>query len=233
MKRVVQIPNNILTYNAANQPIYTRFHRKPQIYPSSFQANKKNQINNLEEENVNSLISNLYKQKKIRGMLDPGAPNNKNIFVDTDSEVQRTEKIQEEYPNTHNKKSTQLLICKTESQFPETYNSQTIFKRDGLTKGYYIKVNPKNDDNTIDYMNNARNRNKVIRTVFETPGPDLEDNMIFGYNKYPRTQIRPKKEINNYINYTDNGNIRKKDQFRNQAEIGEWLIDEQNSTNNP
>ena len=73
-----EIPNNILTYNAANQPIYTRFHRKPQIYPSSFQANKKNQINNLEEENVNSLISNLYKQKKIRGMLDPGAPNNKN-----------------------------------------------------------------------------------------------------------------------------------------------------------
>ena len=233
MKRVVQIPNNILTYNAANQPIYTRFHRKPQIYPSSFQANKKNQINNLEEENVNSLISNLYKQKKIRGMLDPGAPNNKNIFVDTDSEVQRTEKNQEENPNTHIKKSTQLLICKTESQFPETYNSQTIFKRDGLTKGYYIKVNPKNDDNTIDYMNNARNRNKVIRTVFETPEPDLEDNMIFGYNNYPRTQIRPKKEINNYINYTDNGNIRKKDQFRNQAEIGEWLIDEQNSKNNP
>ena len=65
MKRVLQVPNITSTYNSANQKIYTRFHRKPQIYPSSFKMNKKDQINTLEEENVNSLISDIYKQKNL------------------------------------------------------------------------------------------------------------------------------------------------------------------------
>ena len=216
MQRVVQIPNASSTYNSTNQRIYTRFHRKPQIYPSSFQMNKKSQADNLEEENINNLITNVYKQKKFRGMLDPTSPNNKNIFIDTDSEVIKSDKIPEEFKKVHNKKSTQLLIAKTESQFPETYNSQNVFKRDGITKGYYIKVNPKKDYNTYDYVNNIQNRNNVIRTVFQTPEPEYDENMIYGYNQGAKTQIRPKKEINNYLNYTDNGNIRSKEQLRNQ-----------------
>ena len=230
MQRVVQIPNASSTYNSTNQRIYTRFHRKPQIYPSSFQMNKKPQVDNLEEENINNLITNVYKQKKFRGMLDPTSPNNKNIFIDTDSEVIKTDKIPEEFKKVHNKKSTQLLIAKTESQFPETYNSQNVFKRDGLTKGYYIKVNPKKDYNTYDYMNNIQNRNNVVRTVFQTPEPEYDENMIYGYNQGAKTQIRPKKEINNYLNYTDNANVRSKEQFRNQ-DLKEFNPLEQNHNN--
>ena len=158
MQRIIQVPNATSTYNSTNQRIYTRFHRKPQVYPTSFQTNKKTvQVDTLEEENMNSIITDIYKQKKFRGMLDPTSPNNKNIFIDTDSEIPKSEKIQEEYAKAHNKKSTQLLIAKTESQFPETYNSQNIFKRDGLTKGFYIKANPKIDNNTYNYMNNFQN----------------------------------------------------------------------------
>ena len=124
MQKAQQIPNETSTYTTPSQRIYTRFHRRPQIYPTSFQTNKPNRIDTLDEENVNSLISDIYKQKKFRGILDPSSPNNKNIFIDTDSEVQKTDKISEELQNTHDKKSTQLLIAKTESQFPETYNAQ-------------------------------------------------------------------------------------------------------------
>ena len=233
MQRIIQVPNATSTYNSTNQRIYTRFHRKPQVYPTSFQTNKNTvQVDTLEEENMNNIITDIYKQKKFRGMLDPTSPNNKNIFIDTDSEIPKSEKIQEEYAKAHNKKSTQLLIAKTESQFPETYNSQNIFKRDGLTKGFYIKANPKIDNNTYNYMNNFQNRNNVVRTVFQTPEPEFDENMIYNYHQIPKTQIRPKKEINNYMNFTDNGNTRHKEQYNNQINREEYRSLEPNTNTN-
>ena len=230
MQRVIQIPNATSTYNSTNQRIYTRFHRKPQVYPTSFQTNKKTiQIDTLEEENMNNIITDIYKQKKFRGMLDPTSPNNKNIFIDTDSELPNTEKIKDESVKAHNKKSTQLLIEKTESQFPETYNAQNIFNRDGITKGFYVKVNPKRDINTYNYMNNIQNRNNVVRTVFQTPEPEFDENMIYEYNQVPKTQIRPTKELNNYMNYTDNVNIRRIDQYNNKISREEYHSLEPNS----
>ena len=230
MQRVIQIPNATSTYNSTNQRIYTRFHRKPQVYPTSFQTNKKTiQIDTLEEENMNNIITDIYKQKKFRGMLDPTSPNNRNIFIDTDSELPNTEKIKDESVKAHNKKSTQLLIEKTESQFPETYNAQNIFNRDGITKGFYVKVNPKRDINTYNYMNNIQNRNNVVRTVFQTPEPEFDENMIYEYNQVPKTQIRPTKELNNYMNYTDNVNIRRIDQYNNKISREEYHSLEPNS----
>ena len=233
MQRVTQIPNATSTYNSTNQRIYTRFHRKPQIYPTCFQTNTKTiQIDTLEKENMNSIITDIYKQKKFRGMYDPTSPNNKNIFIDTDSEIPNTEKIKDENVKVHNKKSTQLLIEKTESQFPETYNAQNIFSRDGLTKGFYVKVNPKRDNNAYNYMNNIKNPNNVVRTVFQTPEPEFDENLIYDYNQIPKTQIRPKKELNNYMNYTDNANIRRKDQYNNQLNRNEYHSLEPNSNMN-
>ena len=222
MKRVLQIPNTSSTYNATNQRIYRRFHRKPQVYPNYFQTNKSNEIESLEDDNMNNLISDIYKQKKFRGMLDPTSPNNKNIFIDTDSEVQKSERAPEEFPNVHNKKSTQLLITKTESQFPETYNSQNIFKRDGLVKGYYIKVNPKNNLNSYEYMNNRNNLNEIGKAKMKTPEPDLEENIIYDLNLGTKTQIRPQKRENKYLFYTDNNNYRKQAQYGTEIERNDW-----------
>jgi len=196
--------------------------------------NQKNQVDNLEEENVNTLISDIYKQKKFRGMLDPSSPNNKNIFIDTDSEIQKSERVPEEYQKAHNKKSTQLLIVKTESQFPETYNSQNIFKKDGLVKGYYIKVNPNKNYNTYDYeyLKNVENKNKEMRTVFRSPEPEYDDNMIYNYNQRYQTQIRPKKEVYNYLNYTDNSNTGRRNQYEKETEREDLNLVESNSKNN-
>ena len=92
MQRVIQtIPRpSSNTYNVDSKRVYTRFNRKPQIYQTSFQANKTYKIQTtLEEENMNNFITNIYKQKKYQGFLDSTAPNNKNIFIETDSEPRK------------------------------------------------------------------------------------------------------------------------------------------------
>ena len=54
------------------------------------------QIDILEDENMNNIITDIYKQKKFRCMLDRTSPNNKNIFINTNSEILKSEIIQDE-----------------------------------------------------------------------------------------------------------------------------------------
>ena len=66
MRRVLQaIPNNSSNYNnITNKPIYARFHRKPQIYPTNYQANRAYKVEkNMEEENED-IEKKLKKKKK-------------------------------------------------------------------------------------------------------------------------------------------------------------------------
>ena len=225
MQRVTQSYQqpSTTTYNVNGKRVYARFHRKPQIYPTSFQTNKTYKIETtLEQESMNDFISNIYKEKKYRGVLDPAAPNNKNIFIDTDSEHQKSELGQVEAQRNKNKKSTRLLIAKTESQFPETYNSQNVFRRDGLVRGYYVKVNKGN----INKLNNTYNINtkntRMIRTLKQTPSPQLEDKIIYDFNKEPQTQIRQKKINLKLLNQTYNRNTISHGCFKKELDLDEW-----------
>ena len=222
MQRVIRaIPNpSPNTYTISNKPVYKRFHRKPQIYPTSFQTNKAYKIEtHLEQDNINNYLSNIYKEKKFRGVLDPTSPNNKDIFIDTDSEHQKSEK--KEGKITHPfKKSTKLLIAKTESQFPQTYNSQNIFQRDGLIRGYYIKVkdpNNKPNDNIYNTYNTLTTNNRMAKSIIQTPSPGLDSNVIYDYNQGTQSQIRTKK-VNMNFNQTYNRN----GYFRKEIDLDEW-----------
>jgi len=225
MQRVTQSYHqpSSTTYNVNGKRIYTRFHRKPQIYPTSFQTKKTYKIETtLEQESMNNFISNIYKEKKYRGVLDPAAPNNKNIFIDTDSEHQKSELGQDEPKRNKNRKSTRLLIAKTESQFPETYNSQNVFRRDGLVRGYYVKVNKGN----INRLNNNYNINtkntRMVTTLKQTPSPQLEDKIIYDFNKEPQTQIRQKKINLKLLNQTYNRNTISHGCFKKELDLDEW-----------
>ena len=123
------------TYNSNQTQGYTRFHRKPQVNQAIYQTKK---IKKIEQEKLNEYLSKYYREKKYQGILDPSSPNNKNIFIDTDSEQQYNTKGQKE---KYNKKSTTLLIAKSESQFPQTYNSQNVFtgNRNNPIKTIYKK----------------------------------------------------------------------------------------------
>ena len=215
------------TYNVTNKRIYTRFHRKPQIYPTSFQTNKTYRDENLEQENMNNIITNIYKEKRYRGVLDPAAPNNKNIFIDTDSEHQKSDKESENLQRNQYKKSTKLLIAKTESQFPETYNSTNIFKRDGLVKGYYIKVN---ENNNINYktFNTLTKNNRTVRTIMQTPSPDHNENVFYDEADEARTQIRESKYNTNYMRPNYDKNAQSKRIFKREIDLDEWPSVEKN-----
>jgi len=178
------------TYNIASRKIYARYHRKPQLNQTTIRDNKSKLEMTLEQENVNHLLTAIYKEKKYRSTLDPTAPNNKNIFVETDSENLHSDKGQ--LQRNLKKKSTQLLIAKTESQFPKTYNSHNIFKGDGIIKGYYIKLNnQKNNQLSRTVVLNK----KTFRNIINTPSAESEGKIIYDYNKGAQTQIRQKKKF--------------------------------------
>ena len=207
------------TYNIASKNIYTRYHRKPQVNQATFRANKSYRIETeLQEENVNDLITNIYKEKKYKGTLDPTAPNNKNIFVETDSEHRNSNRGQ--FSRSQKKKSTQLLIAKAESQFPETYNAQNVFKRDGIIKGYYIKIH--NQKRNL-LSNTVVRNNKAFRNIINTPTVESEGKIIYDYNKGAQTQVRQKKIIDrNFTNQTYNGTIINKEIFKKEIDLDEW-----------
>ena len=229
MKRVIQTTQqpSSNTYNVTTKKVYTRFHRKPQIYQSSFQTNKTYKvIDNLEKENINTLITNIYKEKKYRGVLDLTSPNNKNICIDTDSEHQKSEKGSRFSPEAQNKKSTKLLIAKTESQFPETYNSLNVFRRDGLVRGYYVKVSENRGQaaNNYNTYNTMTGNGRMVRTYIQTPSPEHEDRMAQDYNLGAQTQIRTKK-INidtKNIDRTYNRHTIQRKIFRREMDLDEW-----------
>ncbi len=70
-------------------------------------------------------------------MLDPTSPNNKNIFIDTNLEISKSQRIQDEYVKVHNKKITQLLIAKTKSNFLKMITLKIFLKEMGLLKFLY------------------------------------------------------------------------------------------------
>ena len=225
MKRIIQtIPHpSSRTYNATDKRIYTRFHRKPPVNQTTIQSNQSyRKETTLEQEGMNDFISKMYKKKKYCGILDPTAPNNKNIFVETDSDYQKSDRYIDDYKKNHYKKSTQLLIAKTESQFPETYNSQNVFRRDGLVRGYYIKVN-QNKNNQINNACKTISNERKIRTIIQTPSSESEGKILYDFNKGAQTQIRQKKiENTNYLNQTYNRNSSNKEYFKKEIDLDEW-----------
>ena len=231
MQRVIRaVPNpSTSTYTVTNKPIYSRFHRKPQIYPTSFQVNRTYKVDdNIEQDNINNYISNMYKEKKFRGVLDPTSPNNKDIFIDTDSEPQKSER--EGKFSLPIKKSAKLLIAKTESQFPQTYNAQTIFKRDGLTRGYYIKGNQPNNkinDNIYKTYSTLTTNNKIPKNVMQTPSPLIDNKAYQDYNQNSQSRMRSKQLTMNNLNQRNQRN----GFFKKEMDLDEWPSGERNPVN--
>ena len=171
---------------------------------------------------MNNYINNIYKQKKYQGFLDSTAPNNKNIFIETDSEPQKSDRNLDNFQK-NTKKSTQLLIAKTESQFPETFNSQNVFRRDGLVKGYYIKATENKNIMNVNNKYNTISNKRMVRTVINSPSEQSEGKILNEFNFGAQTQIRQKKENNmNLLNQTYNRNAINNTFFKKEMDLDEW-----------
>ena len=62
---------------------------------------------------MNIVISQIFINKNNLDVSQTTFSNNKNIFIDANSEIPKSERIQDKYVKVHNKKITQILIAKT------------------------------------------------------------------------------------------------------------------------
>ena len=91
--------------------------------------------------------------------------------------------------------------------------SENIFSRDGLVKGYYIKVNI-----TINLKNSGN-----IRKIIKTPSPESETNYIYNkYNRKTQTQIRNKNINLKNLNQTYNRNTLSYGFLQKEIDLDEW-----------
>jgi len=103
-----------------NMPLYTRATLKNSSN-NNFSRNNfiNNEISNISKNNFN-LLSRVYSKNKYRGVLDTTSPNNKDIFIDSDSEgpMKKTSKNTEKKNIIDKNGCAKLVIEKVESQDP-------------------------------------------------------------------------------------------------------------------
>ena len=103
-----------------NMPLYTRATLKNSSN-NNFSRNNfiNNEISNISKNNFN-LLSRVYSKNKYRGILDTTSPNNKDIFIDSDSEgpMKKTSKNTEKKNIIDKNGCAKLVIEKVESQDP-------------------------------------------------------------------------------------------------------------------
>ena len=200
--------NNYLTYVEPPVPKNAFLYKKTPTNISKIFNNNKKYLNDT-SINVNQLkarASRYLLDKKYRGELDISSPGNKNILIDTDSELTANSKN----TNNKNKGCTKLIIEKIESQKPqinkEYYKfinqpktivhdlneNQDIF----FTKKNYVTQNVSRCNSIL------RNTNKIINKNYSNSNfNNFSLQQGFDYNKY--------STVNNYNDFGYNSPMKK------------------------
>ncbi len=200
--------NNYLTYVEPPVPKNAFLYKKTPTNISKIFNNNKKYLNDT-SINVNQLkarASRYLLDKKYRGELDISSPGNKNILIDTDSELTANSKN----TNNKNKGCTKLVIEKIESQKPqinkEYYKftnqpktivhdlneNQDIF----FTKKNYVTQNVSRCNSIL------RNTNKIINKNYSNSNfNNFSLQQGFDYNNY--------STLNNYNDFGYNSPLKK------------------------
>ena len=200
--------NNYLTYVEPPVPKNAFLYKKTPTNISKIFNNNKKYLNDT-SINVNQLkarASRYLLDKKYRGELDISSPGNKNILIDTDSELTANSKN----TNNKNKGCTKLVIEKIESQKPqinkEYYKftnqpktivhdlneNQDIF----FTKKNYVTQNVSRCNSIL------RNTNKIINKNYSNSNfNNFSLQQGFDYNNY--------STLNNYNDFGYNSPMKK------------------------
>ena len=200
--------NNYLTYVEPPVPKNAFLYKKTPTNISKIFNNNKKYLNDT-SINVNQLkarASRYLLDKKYRGELDISSPGNKNILIDTDSELTANSKN----TNNKNKGCTKLVIEKIESQKPQ------------INKEYYKFINqPKtivhdlNENQDIFFAKKnyvtqnvsrcnsiLRNTNKIINKNYSNSNfNNFSLQQGFDYNNY--------STLNNYNDFGYNSPMKK------------------------
>lgn len=153
-----------------NMPLYTRTSLKNSSI-NNFSRNNytNNEYNNISKNNFN-LLNRVYSKNKFRGVLDTTSPNNKDIFIDSDSErpMKKTSKNTDKKNNIIDKNGcAKLVIEKVESQGP-VYNNEYYKFTNQKPKDFEINTNllPKSFSNKnllLKYSSKTQNNKNAHR----------------------------------------------------------------------
>jgi len=154
-----------------NMPLYSRASLKKSTKNNWSKNNyTKTEINNISKNNFN-LINRVYSKNKFRGVLDTTSPNNKDIFIDSDSEgpMKKASKNTDKKNNiTDRNRCAKLVIekiesqepvynkeyCKFTNQKPKDFVNQNIFPKSFSNKNLLLKYSSKTQNNKKVYRNN-------------------------------------------------------------------------------
>ena len=158
-----------------NMPLYTRATLKNSS-KNNFSRNNfiNSEVSNISKNNLN-LLTRVYSKNKYRGVLDTTSPNNKDIFIDTDSEgpMKKTSKNTEKKTNIIDKNGcAKLVIEKVESQNPihnnEYYKftnqkpkdfeiNPNLLPKSFSNKNLLLRYSSKTQNNKNRHRNNSNN----------------------------------------------------------------------------
>ena len=162
--------------------------------PIKKQSKNNYTINNYTSGDVNDISKNNYKllsrvlsKNKFKGVLDTTSPNNKDIFIDSDSERPSnkiSKNIDKENNNANRSGCAKLVIEKIESQEP-TYNNEyykftnqkpkfnrintNILYRKNINNKSYNKENSKNqrENSSNNYLIQQQNKNNLLYSYYQ------------------------------------------------------------------
>ena len=200
--------NNYLTYVEPPVPKNAFLYKKTPTNISKIFNNNKKYLNDT-SINVNQLkarASRYLLDKKYRGELDISSPGNKNILIDTDSELTANSK------NTDNKNKgcTKLVIEKIESQKPQI--NKEYYKFTNQPKTIVHDLNENQDiffakknyvtQNVSRCNSILRNTNKIINKNYSNSNfNNFSLQQGFDYNNY--------STLNNYNDFGYNSPMKK------------------------
>ena len=200
--------NNYLTYVEPPVPKNAFLYKKTPTNISKIFNNNKKYLNDT-SINVNQLkarASRYLLDKKYRGELDISSPGNKNILIDTDSELTANSKN----TNNKNKGCTKLIIEKIESQKPQI--NKEYYKFTNQPKTIVHDLNENQDiffakknyvtQNVSRCNSILRNTNKIINKNYSNSNfNNFSLQQGFDYNNY--------STLNNYNDFGYNSPMKK------------------------
>ena len=200
--------NNYLTYVEPPVPKNAFLYKKTPTNISKIFNNNKKYLNDT-SINVNQLkarASRYLLDKKYRGELDISSPGNKNILIDTDSELTANSKN----TNNNNKGCTKLVIEKIESQKPQI--NKEYYKFTNQPKTIVHDLNENQDiffakknyvtQNVSRCNSILRNTNKIINKNYSNSNfNNFSLQQGFDYNNY--------STLNNYNDFGYNSPMKK------------------------
>ena len=187
---------NYMHYVEPPVPKNAYLYKKTPTKISKVFNNNKKYINGsvIDINQLKARASKYILDRKYRGELDPTSPGNKNVLIDTDSEL--TSNSRNTNNNNKNGRCTKLLIEKIESQMPEMnyeyYNSknqeENLNKELNENQGFYFTKKNYVTQKVSRCNSIIRNTNKIMSKNYS--------NSNFKYNHYGVQQ--PLREYNKY-----------------------------------